>query len=84
MPHLFTFLPVKMSLAVASSEKQRLALAGLTPHQAFVLIATVGTACFVLWAALQQLRQQLFTAQEQLRIDAALALRAVQPTAPGS
>ena len=35
-------------------------------------------------AALQQLRQQLFTAQEQLRIDAALALRAVQPTAPGS
>ncbi len=55
MPHLFTFLPVKMSLAVASSEKQRLALAGLTPHQAFVLIAAVGTACFVLWAALARL-----------------------------
>ncbi len=35
-------------------------------------------------AALQQLRQQLFSAEEQLRIDAALALRRLQPTASGS
>ena len=64
MPHLFTFLPVKMSLAVASSEKQRLALAGLTPHQAFVLIATVGTACFVLWAALARLKPNTASARQ--------------------
>ncbi|CAN7219563.1 lipase chaperone [Acidovorax sp. LjRoot129] len=35
-------------------------------------------------AALQQLRQQLFSAEEQQRIDAALALRAAQPPARGS
>lgn len=35
-------------------------------------------------AALQQLRQQLFSAEEQLRIDAALALRRLQPAASGS
>jgi len=35
-------------------------------------------------AALQQLRQRLFSPEEQLRIDAALALRRLQPTASGS
>lgn len=35
-------------------------------------------------AALQQLRQQLFSVDEQLRIDAALALRQLKPSAPGS
>jgi lipase chaperone LimK len=35
-------------------------------------------------AALQQLRQQLFSAEEQQRIDAALALRQLPPPAPGS
>jgi lipase chaperone LimK len=34
--------------------------------------------------ALQQLRQQLFSAEEQQRIDAALALRRLPPTASGS
>ena len=35
-------------------------------------------------AALQQLRQQLFSADEQQRVDAALALRKLQATTPGS
>ncbi|MFN3438433.1 MAG: lipase secretion chaperone [Acidovorax sp.] len=35
-------------------------------------------------AALQQLRQQLFSAEEQQRIDAALALRQLPPAASGS
>lgn len=35
-------------------------------------------------AALQQLRQQLFSSEEQQRVDAALALRKLQATAPGS
>ena len=35
-------------------------------------------------AALQQLRQQLFSADEQQRVDAALALRKLQATGPGS
>lgn len=35
-------------------------------------------------ATLQQLRQQLFSAEEQQRIDAALALRNLKPSAPGS
>ena len=35
-------------------------------------------------AALQQLRQQLFSNEEQQRIDAALALRKLQPAASGS
>ena len=35
-------------------------------------------------AALQRLRQQLFSNEEQQRIDAALALRKLQPTASGS
>ncbi|CAN7211568.1 lipase chaperone [Acidovorax sp. LjRoot74] len=35
-------------------------------------------------AALQQLRQQLFSSEEQQRVDAALALRKLQTAAPGS
>ena len=35
-------------------------------------------------AALQQLRQQLFSADEQPRVDAALALRKLQAATPGS